>query len=117
MCKYLLLILSFFVSLITVNAQEKLPGPKEINFPPAYADLKTDTARMRFLVSAIQDSLDEGQLDPVLAWAKAGLSMAEKNNIDSMKGIFYYDIGKAYTYGYNKYDSAIYYYKSVAVFS
>lgn len=116
MCKYLLLILSFFVSLITVNAQEKLPGPKEINFPPAYADLKTDTARMRFLVSAIQDSLDEGQLDPVLAWAKAGLSMAEKNNIDSMKGIFYYDIGKAYTYGYNKYDSAIYYYKKVLPF-
>ncbi|HEY6063510.1 MAG TPA: histidine kinase, partial [Chitinophagaceae bacterium] len=33
--------------------------------------------------------------------------------IDTLKGIFLYDIGKAYTYQYNKYDSAIFYYKQV----
>ncbi|MBS1920864.1 MAG: tetratricopeptide repeat protein [Bacteroidetes bacterium] len=64
-------------------------------------------------MKAISDSLDEGQLNPVLEWSKAGLKMAEKNKVDSLKGIFLFDMGKAYTYKYNQYDTAIFYYKKV----
>lgn len=84
--------------------------------PAEYKLLKNDIAKMEFLVKAIADSLDEAQLTPVLAWARLGLQMAEKNKVDTLKGIFLYDIGKAFTYKYNKYDSAIFYYKQVIPF-
>lgn len=84
--------------------------------PPAYFQLNTDTGRMRFLSQAISDSLDEGQLSPVFDWATTGLALAMKNNVDTMKGIFYFDIAKAYTYFFDKYDSAIVYYKKVPVY-
>lgn len=71
---------------------------------------------MRFLERVISDSLDEGQLTHVLAWARTGLLMAERNHNDTMKGIFLYDIGKAFTYQYNQYDSAIFYYKQVPAY-
>ncbi|MBX9785503.1 MAG: histidine kinase [Chitinophagaceae bacterium] len=68
---------------------------------------------MRFLVKAINDSLDEDQLTYVLDWARQGLQMAQRNNVDTMKGIFNFFIGKAFTYKYGKPDSAIAYYKKV----
>lgn len=92
------------------HAQQPVPA---LSLPATYQQLNSDTARMRFLVNAISDSLDEGQLNAVMEWSRLGLAMAEKNNVDSMKGIFYFDIAKAYTYKYNKFDSAIFYYKKV----
>lgn len=68
---------------------------------------------MHFLLRSVEDSLDEAQLNYVLDWSRLGLAIAEQNKVDSMKGIFYFDIGKAFTYRYNKFDSAIYYYKKV----
>ena len=94
---------------ITAYAQEKSTS----SFPEAYNNLKSDTARMRFLVKAVNDSLDEDRLTLVYDWAKKGLTMAEKNNVDTMKGIFNFFIGKAFTYKYGKPDSAIVYYKKV----
>lgn len=93
----------------SMQAQEK----KDILLPPAYLNLKTDEEKMLFLEKAIADSLDEGQLNPVLDWSRLGLQLAEKNRVDTLKGIFLFDIGKAYTYRYSKYDSAIFYYKQV----
>lgn len=90
------------------------PAEKEkilLSFPAAFNKLNSDTARMKFLVKAISDSLNEGQLTHVLHWSRIGLQMAEKNKIDTLKGIFLFDIGKAFAYKYSKYDSAIYYYK------
>lgn len=92
-----------------IQAQENNHFP----LPQAYHSLKTEEEKMLFLIKAIGDSLDEGQLSPVLHWSKIGLEMAEKNNVDTLKGIFLFDIAKAYTYEYNKYDSAILYYKKV----
>ncbi|MGZ5218962.1 MAG: tetratricopeptide repeat-containing sensor histidine kinase [Chitinophagaceae bacterium] len=92
-----------------LQAQEKIFFP----LPAAYNTLKTDEARMIFLMNAISDSLDEGQLNPVLDWSRLGLQMAEKKGVDTLRGIFLYDIGKAYTYKFNEYDSAIFYYKKV----
>lgn len=92
-----------------LQAQEKIFFP----LPAAYNTLKTDEERMIFLMNAISDSLDEGQLNPVLDWSRLGLQMAEKKGIDTLRGIFLYDIGKAYTYKFNEYDSAIFYYKKV----
>ncbi|MBI1783428.1 MAG: tetratricopeptide repeat protein [Sphingobacteriales bacterium] len=94
-------------------AQEKLSPLNNLSFPPAYLQLQSDTARMRFLVKTINDSLDEGQLTHVYDWARVGLSMAEKAKTDSMIGIFNFFIGKAYTYHLLKPDSAIVYYKKV----
>ncbi len=108
-----LLILSFAMQLVFIShggAQQSAPLPAE------YQQLQTDTARLGFLMKAIADSLDEGQLEPVLSWSRLGLTIAEKNKVDSMKGIFYFDIAKAYTYKYNKYDSAIFYYKKVPAY-
>lgn len=90
-----------------------LKAQKGGSLPAAYQQLRSDTARMRFLERAIADSLDEGQLTHVLDWARIGLSMAEAHKVDTMKGIFLFDIGKAFTYQYNQYDSAIRYYKQV----
>lgn len=83
------------------------------NLPPAYHALSSDTARMRWLVKAIADSLDEDQLGPVYDWARVGLTMAQSNGVDTMKGIFNYFIGKAFTYKFQMSDSAIVYYKKV----
>jgi len=83
------------------------------NLPPAYQALSSDTARMRWLVKAIADSLDEDQLSPVYDWARMGLTMAQSNDVDTMKGIFNYFIGKAFTYKLLKPDSAVVYYKRV----
>jgi len=90
-----------------------LKAQKGGSLPAAYQQLRSDTARMRFLERAIADSLDEGQLTHVLDWARIGLAMAEAHKADTMKGIFLFDIGKAFTYQYNQYDSAIRYYKQV----
>lgn len=87
-----------------------------LSLPATYSQLTTDTARMRFLMNAIADSLDEAQLDHVLEWSRYGLSIAEKTNVDTMKGIFYFDIAKAFTYKYNKFDSAVFYYKKVPAY-
>lgn len=92
-----------------MQAQEKNTYP----LPQVFSSLKTDQEKMIFLMNAISDSLDEGQLNPVYDWSRIGLKMAEKNSIDSLKGIFLFDIAKAYTYKFNQYDSAIVYYKRV----
>jgi hypothetical protein len=100
------------VGLIPVyaNAQTNEPSAP---FPSAYYNLGTDTARMRFLMNAIGDSLNSGQLNLVYDMAKAGMAIAEKNKVDTMKGIFYFDMGKAFVYEFSKPDSAISYYKKV----
>ncbi|MFM9911844.1 MAG: histidine kinase [Chitinophagaceae bacterium] len=82
-------------------------------FPDKYKTLSTDQLKMEFLVKIVSDSLNEDQLTPVYNWSVQGLLLAEKNKVDSMKGIFNYFIGKAFTYKYLKPDSAIYYYKKV----
>jgi len=100
------------VCCITINAQQAPTHP----FPEAYFTLTTDTARMRFLMKAISDSLNEGQLNSIYDWSVAGLAMAQKNRNDTMTGIFYFDIGKAYAYKILKPDSAVYFYKKVLPF-
>jgi len=92
-------------------AQDKKSSPAPVPLPPAYATLTTDTARMRFLVKVINDSLNEDQLTPVYDWSRKGLAIAESNTVDSLKGIFNFFIGKAYTYKLLRPDSAIVYYK------
>ena len=77
--------------------------------PAEYMALPTDQAKMEFLATIINDSVDENQLTRVYDWSRQGWMLAEKNNVDSMKGIFQFFIGKAFTFHYNKYDSAIYY--------
>ncbi|MFN8291439.1 MAG: histidine kinase [Chitinophagaceae bacterium] len=105
----LLLFLGCFA--VRLPAQDRPAGIGSL--PPAYQALDNDKDRMIFLMNAISDSLNEGQLSRVLEWSRIGLQLAKKNDIDSLKGIFLFDIGKAYTYQYNKYDSAIYYYRQV----
>ena len=68
---------------------------------------------MRFLMTAINDSLNEAQLNSVYPWSLSGLKLAEKNGNDTMKGIFHFFIAKAYTYLYNDFNSAIAHYKRV----
>ena len=84
--------------------------------PEAFYALNTDTARMAFIAKAVTDSTDEGQLTHVYGWSKTGLALAEKNHNDTMQGIFLFYIAKAFTYHFNQYDSAIYYYKKVLPF-
>src|SRR4051812_29750747 len=79
----------------------------------SYHNSGSDNARMRFLVKAISDSLNDGRLHFVYDLASEGLMLAKKNSIDTMQGIFYFDIGKAYAYHYIKPDSAIFYFKKV----
>ncbi|KAA9035519.1 hypothetical protein FW778_21415 [Ginsengibacter hankyongi] len=100
------------VGLMPVNTNAQAPEPSS-TFPPAYYTLNSDTARMLFLMNAISDSLNSGQLNLVYNMAKAGVSLAEKNNVDTMKGIFYFDVAKAFSYRFDKPDSAIFYYKKV----
>jgi len=83
------------------------------NLPPAYQALSSDTARMRWLMKAINDSLDADQLRPVYDWSRIGLAMAESNGVDTMKGIFNFFIAKAFTYKFQRPDSAVIYYKKV----
>ncbi len=112
-CKILL---CFFLGLMTlpvlISAQQTEFGTVTSHLPSLYFKLKSDTDRMHFLMKAIEDSLNEGQLNHVMQWAHFGLAMAKKNNTDTMKGIFLFDIGKAFAYKYNKFDSAIFYYKT-----
>ncbi len=82
-------------------------------FPDPYYRLTSDTARLRYLAEIINDSIDENQLTHVYSWSQTGLDLAGKQEADSMKGKFYFYIAKAFTYQYNRYDSAIYYYKKV----
>ncbi|MGN6249600.1 MAG: tetratricopeptide repeat-containing sensor histidine kinase [Ginsengibacter sp.] len=82
-------------------------------FPVAYSKLTTDTARMRYLMEAIADSLNSGQLNNVYDLAIEGLMLAKKNNVDTMQGIFYFDVAKSFAYEFDKPDSAIFYYKKV----
>lgn len=107
--KSILLLLLLALAISHAHTQEitheKFPGP--------YYQLTSDTARLRFLSEIINDSIDENQLTNVYTWSQTGLSLADKQRSDSMKGIFYYYIAKAFTYQYNKYDSAIFYYKKV----
>lgn len=95
------------------RAQEKMEGNSLSFFPPDYYHLNTATAKMSFLMNAINDSLNEGQLTHVYDWARAGLRMAEVNKEDTMIGIFNFFIAKAFAYQYMKPDSAIVYYKKV----
>jgi tetratricopeptide (TPR) repeat protein len=93
--------------------QDSTPVDSINIFPPGYYKLKTTNEKMRFLEKAIHDSLDEDQLTHVYEWATAGLALAEQSDVDTMKGIFNFDIAKAYAYAYTKPDSAIVYYKKV----
>lgn len=104
-----------FGMLMSVNGYTQTIEPAS-NLPPKYYTLTTDTARMNFLMNAIDDSLNSGQLSPVYEMAKDGMMMAEKNNADTMKGIFYFDMGKAFMYQLDKPDSAIFYFKRVLPF-
>ena len=105
---FLLSVILVGLSPVNVNAQtNKQP------FPSAYYNLNTDTARMRFLMNSINDSLNSGQLNLVYDMAREGMALAEKNNVDTMKGIFYFDVAKAFSYELGKPDSAIFYYKKV----
>ncbi|HVZ96377.1 MAG TPA: histidine kinase [Chitinophagaceae bacterium] len=96
-----------------IGAQSNAPY---VHFPPVYYKLTSDTARMHFLMNAIGDSLNTGQLNAVYDMAREGMTLAEKNEADTMKGIFYFDMGKAFSYQFAKPDSAIYYYKKVPPF-
>ena len=98
---------------IMTNAQKDEPSA---SFPFDYYNQKTDTARMKFLINTISDSLNSGQLNLIYDMAREGLALAEKNNVDTMKGIFYFDMGKAFAYHFGKPDSAIIYYKKVLPF-
>ncbi|MFT3679077.1 MAG: histidine kinase [Ferruginibacter sp.] len=109
----LLLLLYLLTGSLYAAAQKNEQAPLPAGLPASYFKLQSDTARMRFLSKAIDDSLDASQLDHVMQWARTGLIIAEKNHVDTMKGIFLFDIGKAFTFRYNQYDSAIVYYKKV----
>ena len=82
-------------------------------YPPGYNTLQTSKEKMLLLEKAIHDSLDEDQITHVYQWARTGLALAEQSDLDTMKGIFNFDIAKAYAYAYTKPDSAIVYYKKV----
>ena len=80
---FLLRIICAGLICIRVSAQSNEPSKL---FPAAYNNLTTDTARMRYLVKEISDSLNDGRLHFVYDLARAGLVLATKNNIDTMKG-------------------------------
>lgn len=100
------------VGLMGINANAQTNEPFA-SLPSAYYKLSADTSRMRYLMNAINDSLNSGQLTMVYNMAKRGMYLAEKNNVDTMKGIFYFDIAKAFSYQIGEPDSAIFYYKKV----
>ncbi len=102
----------FFGVLVSLNVYAQSNEPSA-PFPPSYYKLTSDSARMRFLMNAIGDSLNDGRLNYVYDLSREGMMLAEKNNVDTMKGVFYFDMGKAFGYQLNRPDSAIYYYKKV----
>lgn len=108
--KFILFNIVFLSIIYNGNAQPPEPAA---TLPPGYYLLRTDTSRMRFLMNAISDSLNVGQLKSIYIMARQGLSIAEKNNVDTMKGIFCFDIAKAFSYEIAEPDSAIFYYKKV----
>ncbi len=72
---------------------------------------------MSFLMKAVSDSLNADRLSSIYQMSKTGLALAEQNKVDTMKGIFYFDLGKVFMYAYGKPDSAIYYFqKSIPYF-
>lgn len=104
--------IAFILLFVSVMAFDAI-SQDNVSLPQEYFSLKSDKDKMLFLMKAISDSLDEDQLTHILDWSGLGLQMAKKNNIDTLKGIFLFDIAKAYTYKFLKYDSAIFYYKQV----
>jgi tetratricopeptide (TPR) repeat protein len=106
-------LLAVLIQPVISFGQDSTPVDSINFFPPGYNKLKTADEKMRFLEKAIHDSLDEDQLTHVYEWARAGLVLAEQRDVDTMKGIFNFDIAKAYAYEYTKPDSAIVYYKKV----
>ena len=94
-----------------VMAQEKIIRPPGQQALPEHYFRLNDYDKMRFLVQAIQDSLNEDQLTHTLDWSRAGYEMAIRYNIDTLKGIFLFDIAKAFAYWNEEYDTAIVYYK------
>ena len=104
--------IAFILLFVSVMAFDGI-SQDNVSLPQEYFSLKSDKDKMLFLMKAISDSLDEDQLTHILDWSGWGLQMAKKNNIDTLKGIFLFDIAKAYTYKFLKYDSAIFYYKQV----
>jgi len=104
-----LFLLTVCLSMLVPAIAQRAPQ----SLPPAYQALSSDTARMRWLLKAINDSLDQDQLNPVYDWARIGLAMAESANVDTMKGIFNFFIAKAFTYKLQRPDSAVVYYKKV----
>ncbi len=60
--------IAVFVILLPAYAQDKKITQSLYSFPLAYNNLQTDTAKMRFLVKAITDSLNEDQLTHVYDW-------------------------------------------------
>ncbi|SHH90603.1 Histidine kinase [Chryseolinea serpens] len=89
----------------------RLPG--HTGLPENYFNLKDDAARMKFLVGAIRDSIYSDRFTNVYEWSRLGYQMAVKNKVDTLKGIFLFDIAKAFTYKLVAFDSAIVYYKRV----
>lgn len=84
--------------------------------PKPYYQLHTDNDRMNFLMNAVGDSLNTGQLTSIYRMSSEGLMLAKKSRVDSMQGIFYFDLGKAFSYVYNIPDSAIFYFRKVFPF-
>ncbi|MEO7049048.1 MAG: tetratricopeptide repeat protein, partial [Ferruginibacter sp.] len=101
---------------VPVMAQEKLETSPSHYLPSDYFSLNTDLKKIHFLEKSIKDSLDKGQLTRIYDWAKIGLGLAAKNNIDTMKGVFIFFMAKAFAYEYLKPDSAIFLYKRVLPF-
>lgn len=94
--------------LLKANGQVREPS---IEMPPSYYQLQTDKDRMSFLMKAVSDSLNADRLSSIYQMSKTGLALAHKNSVDTMKGIFYFDLGKVFMYAYGKPDSAIYYFQ------
>lgn len=115
--RYLLMrsIVILMITVSSLNGFTQVTPALSTRFPlpSEYMALPADQAKMEFLAKIIDDSVNENQLTRVYDWSRQGWMLAEKNKVDSMKGIFQFYIGKAFTYHFNKYDSAIYYYKRV----
>lgn len=100
-------------AILTFSASLKSQEITHQKFPEPYYSLTTDSDRLSFLANIINDSLDEGQITNVYTWGRFGLKIAEDLKNDTMIGIFNFFIAKAFVFQYNKYDSAIFYYKKV----
>lgn len=107
-------LLSIFLLMCIFNTYSQENAFKErgtSSLPGAFHNIKDNKAKLVFLKKIISDSIDENQLTHVLEWSEIGLHNAELLGVDSLKGSFLLYIGKAYTYFYSKFDSAIFFYK------